>query len=45
MKEKKARVEDALHAVRAAVKKVLFPAVEWPLFEPFRPWKTQTQRG
>jgi chaperonin GroEL len=29
MKEKKARVEDAMHGTRAAVEEALFPAVAW----------------
>jgi hypothetical protein len=30
VKEKKARVEDAMHATRAVVKRELFPAAAWP---------------
>ena len=30
MKEKKARVEDAMHATRAAVEEALSPAAVWP---------------
>ena len=34
MKEKKARVEDALHATRAAVEEGILPAVVSPCLEP-----------
>jgi chaperonin GroEL len=38
MKEKKARVEDALHATRAAVEEGRWPAAAWPCCAPSKPW-------
>ena len=45
MKEKKARVEDALHATRAAVEEASFPAVAWHCSALARPSKSSCLRA